>query len=161
MNWVQTLHWVSPFCIRHVDIFFSLNSAITSSYRAKFLEWVCSGAQKNGRIPWFSWFKEANDTKATGLTIALIPTQESPGVHATWDEEVGKEEVKKPLGAVSGKSMRTGNPGLGSMWLWPSHTHMARVTQSWEINLKTGVSPDKSNYSRIILNTGTFLQVQT
>lgn len=100
-------------------------------------------------------------SRANWSTIALIPTQESPGVHATWDEEVGKEEVKKPLGAVSGKSMRTGNPGLGSMWLWPSHTHMARVTQSWEINLKTGVSPDKSNYSRIILNTGTFLQVQT
>lgn len=38
---------------------------------------------------------------------------------------------------------------------------MARVTQNWEINLKTGVSPDKSKDSCIILNTGILLQPQT
>lgn len=96
-------------------------------------------------------------SQANWSPAVLIPTQESLGVQATWDEEVGKEEVKNPLGAVSGKSMRTGNPGLGSMWLRLSHTHMARVTQNWEINLKTGVSPDKSKYSCIIFNTVLFL----
>lgn len=38
---------------------------------------------------------------------------------------------------------------------------MARVIQNWEINLKTGESPDKSRDSCIILNTGIRLQSQT